>query len=129
MWLYENVAAVKQAVDKGEAFFGTIDTWLLYKLTNGKSYYTDHTNASRTLFFNIETLNWDAELLQSFNLKKLNLPQCVPSSYSFGETDLLGLLKEPIAITGMIGDSMPLRLDKPVLSLVLPKQRWVQVAR
>ena len=105
MWLHENVPAVKQAIDKGEAYFGTIDSWLLYKFTNGKSYYTDHTNASRTLFFNIATLDWDAELLQSFNLGKLNLPQCVPSSYLFGETDLLGLLKAPIPITGMIGDS------------------------
>ncbi len=105
MWLHENVPAVKQAIDKGEAYFGTIDSWLLYKFTNGKSYYTDHTNASRTLFFNIATLDWDAELLQSFNLGKLNLPQCVPSSYLFGETDLSGLLKAPIPITGMIGDS------------------------
>lgn len=105
MWLYENVPAVKQAIDKGEAYFGTIDSWLLYKFTNGKSYYTDHTNASRTLFFNIDTLDWDAELLRSFNLHKLNLPTCAPSSYLFGETDLLGVLKEPIPITGMIGDS------------------------
>lgn len=105
VWLYENVAAVKAAIDKGEAYFGTIDSWLLYKFTNGKSYYTDYTNASRTLFFNISTLDWDAGLLQSFNLKSLNLPKCVPSSYMFGETNLLGLLKEPIPVTGMIGDS------------------------
>lgn len=105
VWLYENVAAVKDAIDKGEAYFGTIDSWLLYKFTNGKSYYTDYTNASRTLFFNIATLDWDAELLQSFNLQQLNLPKCVPSSYLFGETNLLGLLKEPIPVTGMIGDS------------------------
>lgn len=105
VWLYENVAAVRQAIDKGEAYFGTIDSWLLYKFTNGQSYYTDHTNASRTLFFNITTLNWDAELLQSFKLSSLNLPRCVPSSYHFGETDLLGLLEAPIPVTGMIGDS------------------------
>lgn len=105
MWLYENVAAVKSAIDKGEAYFGTIDSWLLYKFTNGKSYYTDYTNASRTLFFNITTLNWDAGLLQSFNLQSLNLPKCVPSSFMFGETNLLGLLNEPIPVTGMIGDS------------------------
>jgi glycerol kinase len=105
LWLYENVVPVRQAIDKGEAFFGTIDTWLLYKFTNGNSYYTDHTNASRTLFFNIATLNWDSELLAAFNLQSLNLPQCVPSSYMFGETDLLGILETPIPITGMIGDS------------------------
>jgi glycerol kinase len=105
VWLYENVTAVKTAIDNGEAYFGTIDSWLLYKFTNGKSYYTDYTNASRTLFFNIASLDWDAELLQSFNLRSLNLPKCVPSSYMFGETDLLGLLQEPIPVTGMIGDS------------------------
>lgn len=105
IWLYENVAEVRQAIDKGDAFFGTIDSWLLYKFTNGQSYYTDHTNASRTLFFNIHSLNWDRELLQAFNLTSLNLPKCVPSSYMFGETDLLGLLSRPIPITGMIGDS------------------------
>jgi glycerol kinase len=105
VWLYENVATVRTAIDKGEAYFGTIDSWLLYKFTNGKSYYTDYTNASRTLFFNIATLDWDAELLQSFNLASLNLPKCVPSSYMFGETDLLGILQQPIPVTGMIGDS------------------------
>ena len=105
VWLYENVPAVKAAIDKGEAYFGTIDSWLLYKFTNGKSYFTDYTNASRTLFFNITTLDWDVELLKAFNLKTLNLPKCVPSSYMFGETNLLGLLKEPIPVTGMIGDS------------------------
>lgn len=105
MWLYENVAEVKQAIDKGEAFFGTIDTWLLYKFTNGQSYYTDHTNASRTLFFNIASLNWDEALMEAFQLQSLNLPRCVPSSFYFGETDLLGVLEQPIPITGMIGDS------------------------
>ena len=105
VWLYENVAEVKQAIDKGEAYFGTIDTWLLYKFTNGQSYYTDHTNASRTLFFNIATLDWDADLLKAFNLQTLNLPRCVPASFMFGETTLLGVLENAIPITGMIGDS------------------------
>ena len=105
VWLYENVAEVKQAIDTGEAYFGTIDTWLLYKFTNGQSYYTDHTNASRTLFFNIASLNWDADLLKAFNLQTLNLPRCVPASFMFGETNLLGVLENSIPITGMIGDS------------------------
>lgn len=105
VWLYENVTEVRAAIDKGEAYFGTIDTWLLYKFTNGQSYYTDYTNASRTLFFNIATLNWDKELLQAFNLSTLNLPRCVPSSCMFGETNLLGVLENSIPVTGMIGDS------------------------
>jgi glycerol kinase len=105
MWLYENVPAVQTAINNGKAYFGTIDSWLLYTFTKGKSYYTDHTNASRTLFFNLQTLNWDAALLAEFNLSKLNLPTCAPSSFHFGETDLLGLLPKALPITGMIGDS------------------------
>lgn len=105
MWLYEQVPAVKKAIDSGKAYFGTIDSWLLYKLTNGKSYFTDYTNASRTLFFNLHTLDWDKELLTAFSFSRLQLPQCKPSSFAFGETDLMGLLQQPIAITGMIGDS------------------------
>lgn len=105
MWLYENVAAVRNAIDIGSAFFGTIDTWLLYRLTKGRSYCTDYTNASRTLFFNLVTLSWDKELLKKFGLSKLNLPECKPSSSSFGQTNFNGLLKADIDITAMIGDS------------------------
>ena len=105
IWLYENVEDVRSAIDKGEAYFGTIDTWLLYKLTNGKRYSTDHTNASRTLFFNLSTFSWDIQLLSAFGLSKLNLPECKPSSHHFGETSLNGILNSPIGISAMIGDS------------------------
>ncbi|HWB27266.1 MAG TPA: glycerol kinase GlpK [Chitinophagaceae bacterium] len=105
MWLYENVSYVKAAVDAGEAYFGTVDTWLLYKLSGGKYYYTDYTNASRTMFFNLAKLSWDEELLALFNLQNLNLPACMPSSHYFGETNFNGLLKTPVGISAMIGDS------------------------
>jgi len=105
VWLYENNDKIKDAVDQGDAYFGTIDTWLLYKLTEGKNYFTDYTNASRTLFFNLSTLAWDNELLSIFNLPKLNLPECKPSSYFFGKTTFNGLLKHNVSITAMIGDS------------------------
>lgn len=105
IWLYENSSEIKTTIDNGDAYFGTVDTWLLYKLTNGKSYSTDYTNASRTLFFNLSTLSWDKELLNAFGLAKINLPQCKPSSAYFGETDFSGLLSQPIAISAMIGDS------------------------
>lgn len=105
IWLYENIDPVKKAIDAGNAYFGTIDTWLLYKLTNGKNYSTDHTNASRTLFFNLSTLSWDKELLKVLGLSKLNLPDCKPSSHFFGETNFNGLLHNPISISAMIGDS------------------------
>ena len=105
VWLYENNAVVRTAIDAGDAFFGTVDTWLLYRLTNGDSYYTDHTNASRTLFFNLDGLCWDPELLDIFGLSRLRLPEPRPSSDAFGHTDFNGLLPAPIPITGMIGDS------------------------
>ena len=105
IWLYENIPLVKRAVDAGKAFFGTVDTWLLYKLTLGKSYLTDYTNASRTLFFNLSDLTWDKELLIELGFSKLNLPETKPSSFLFGETDFDGLLNKQLPITGMIGDS------------------------
>lgn len=105
VWLYENNAAVRGAIDAGEAFFGTVDTWLLYRLTGGASYYTDYTNASRTLFFNLKDLHWDRELLELFGLSSLRLPEPKPSSHAFGHTDFNGLLPASIPITGLIGDS------------------------
>lgn len=105
IWLYENDPRIRNAIDSGEAYFGTIDTWLLYKLTKGKSYCTDYTNASRTLFFNINTLQWDQYLLDKFNLQKLNLPQPRPSSYAYGQSDFEGLFQDKINISAMIGDS------------------------
>src|SRR5262249_14969620 len=71
IWLYENIKSIQSAIDSGNGYFGTVDTWLLYKLTNGKNYSTDYTNASRTLFFNLATLSWDKELLNQFGLSKI----------------------------------------------------------
>lgn len=105
IWLVENDRAIKEAVVSGRTFFGTIDTWLLYKLTNGKSYATDHTNASRTLFFNIHDLKWDTELLEAFGLSNLQLPEVKSSSAHFGSTTINGLLPVQVPITGLIGDS------------------------
>ncbi|WNH09499.1 FGGY family carbohydrate kinase [Thalassobellus suaedae] len=105
MWLYENNETVKDAIGSGNAFFGTVDTWLLYKLTGGKSYKTDYTNASRTLFYNIYDLKWDADLLKIFDLEDLNLPEVTFSSDYFGDSNFEGVFNEPLPITGMIGDS------------------------
>ena len=105
MWLYENNPDVRKAIDEGSAYFGTVDSWLLYKLTNGEQYYADHTNASRTLFFNINDLEWDAYLLKQFNLEGLNLPEVKPSSFPFGTSDFEELFPHPLTISGMIGDS------------------------
>ncbi len=105
IWLYENNKTAQSAIDEGKAFFGTVDTWLLYKLTQGKVYKTDYTNASRTLFFNLETLDWDQEILNEFNLSKLNLPEVGPSSADFGETNFEGLFNQFLPVKSMIGDS------------------------
>jgi len=105
IWLAQSNKAIKQLIANGDAFFGTIDTWLLYKLTNGKKYFTDHTNASRTLFFNLHQLKWDNELIDAFGLSGIHLPAIKPSSTLFGETDCNGLLSNAIPITAMIGDS------------------------
>ncbi|GAB3709012.1 glycerol kinase GlpK [Spirosoma flavus] len=105
IWLAENVASVRQAIQAGEAYFGTVDTWLLYRLTKGTCYFTDYTNASRTLFFNLQTLTWDAELLDVFGLTGLNLPEAKPSSAFFGESNFSGLFDHSLQLTAMIGDS------------------------
>jgi len=105
IWLYQNISEVRSAINEGKAYFGTIDSWLLYKLTAGNSYFTDYTNASRTLFFNLHDLTWDKGLLELFGLSKTNLPGIKPSSHHFGETNFNGLVDNSIPITGMIGDS------------------------
>ena len=105
IWLLENDPAVKNAIRRGKAFFGTIDSWLLFMLTSGKEYCTDYTNACRTLFFNIDTLDWDTFLIKELGLEKLRLPETRPSSGGFGETDFGGLLPYAVPITSMIGDS------------------------
>jgi len=105
IWLFQNNDTIKNAIQNGEAYFGTIDTWLLYKLTKSVSYLTDHTNASRTLLFNIHSLQWDEELIREFGLTGINLPKIKSSSAHFGETMFEGLFTKPLAITAMMGDS------------------------
>lgn len=105
IWLYENDNQVKASIDAGKAYFGTVDTWLLYKLTGGKKFCTDYTNASRTLLFNIIELQWDIDLLGEFRLQNLNLPEVKPSAAHYGESDFDGLFPNPIKISAMIGDS------------------------
>ncbi|MBW3467001.1 FGGY family carbohydrate kinase [Arthrospiribacter ruber] len=104
-WLRENVQDIKKAIEAKKVYFGTIDTWLLFRLTKGESYLTDYTNASRTLLFNLHDLSWDKSILESLGLSDIILPQAVPSSHYFGSSDCNGLFKKEIPITGMIGDS------------------------
>src|SRR5690606_28234086 len=90
--------------ERGELLFGTIDTWLLWKLTGGKVHVTDYSNASRTLMFNIHTLDWDDELLEILDVPRAMLPEVRPSSEIYGHTDedAFGGVRVPIA--GIAGD-------------------------
>lgn len=105
IWLLENNPTVQKAIRGGEAFFGTVDSWLLFELTKGRKHCTDYTNACRTLFFNIDTLKWDAFLIKEFGLEQLRLPETLPSSSHFGETNFDGLIPYSVPISSMIGDS------------------------
>lgn len=105
IWLFENNSTIRQHIRNGNAFFGTIDTWLLYRFTNGAEYATDYTNASRTLFFNLNNLRWDEELIAAYGLSGIKLPLIKPSSALFGETVLEGVFKTPVPVAAVIGDS------------------------
>ncbi|MEC4726762.1 glycerol kinase GlpK [Shewanella sp. D64] len=102
-WILDNVPGVRARAEKGELLFGTIDTWLVWKLTEGKVHVTDPTNASRTLLFNIHTQTWDKKMLEALNIPVSLLPQVKPSCGVYGKTRIAGEGAE-ISIAGMAGD-------------------------
>ena len=102
-WLLENVPGVRERAAKGELLFGTVETWLIWKLTGGRAHVTDYSNASRTMLFNINTLDWDEEILAELNIPRSMLPKPLPSSGLFGTT-APSLLGGEIPITGAAGD-------------------------
>ena len=102
-WLLDNCDSAREKAENGLLAFGNIDSWLLWKLTNGKVHATDYTNASRTLIFNIDELNWDSELLAILDIPFSLLPQVMKSSGIFGKTDT-GLFGKAIPISGLAGD-------------------------
>ena len=104
-WLLEHVAGLKERAEKEELCFGTVDTWLVYRLTGGTSYKTDYSNASRTQLFNIRDLAWDQELCKIFGLKSQWLAEVSDSDSCFGMTDFEGLFDAPIPIHSVMGDS------------------------
>ena len=103
--LLRNVPSVRASHDAGDAHFGTVDTWLVHRLTGGRVYATDQTNASRTLLFNIHTLDWDEELAGILGAPSLRLPGVYPSAHRFSESTFEGIFDTPVPITAMIGDS------------------------
>ncbi len=104
-WFLENVPKLQKKAQKGQVCFGTMDTWLVYKLTQGNSYKTDYSNASRTQLFNLFTLQWDSEICQLFGVHPEQLPAICDSDSDFGETTLEGYLDAPIPIHAVLGDS------------------------
>jgi glycerol kinase len=104
VWLLEHVEGLRTRAQKGEICFGTIDTFLLFKLTGGAAFATEYTNASRTMIYNIHTREWDDELLQTFDIPNALLPKVRPSSGEFGTTINLDVLPAGIPIGGIAGD-------------------------
>ena len=100
-WILDNVPGVRERAEKGELAFGTVDCWLVWKLTNGKVHVTDYSNASRTMLFNIKTLEWDERMLKELDIPRSLLPEVKPSSCIYGYTELFG---GKIPIAGMAGD-------------------------
>lgn len=102
-WILSNVAGVRKKAEEGRLLFGTVDTWLIWKLTGGAVHVTDYTNASRTMLFDIHNRCWDKELLEKFNIPEVMLPKVKPSSCIYGYTDP-SVLAGNVAIAGAAGD-------------------------
>ena len=102
-WILENVPGARKLAEDGDLLFGTVETWLIWKLTGGKVHVSDYSNASRTMLFNINTLQWDTEILEKLNIPASMLPKPVPSSEIYGNTTAQ-FFGAPIPIAGAAGD-------------------------
>lgn len=122
-WLLNEVPGVRARAEKGELAFGTMDSWLVWNLTGGKVHVTDASNASRTLLFNLHSMQWDEELLALFNIPASVLPKVVASSGVMAETDA-ALLGAPIRIAGMAGDQQAATFGQACLSPGMAKNTY-----
>jgi len=104
-WLLDHIEGARQQAQRGELLMGTIDTWLVWRLTGGQVHATDYTNASRTMLFNIHTMQWDDELLALFDIPRSMMPEVMPCDAIYGETTVEGIFAAPIQIAGVLGDS------------------------
>lgn len=103
-WILDHVDGAREKAEKGQLLFGTIDSWLVYKLSGGKAHVTDYSNASRTLLYNIFELQWDEELLALFNIPKSMLPKVMPSSCVYAHTAKYHFYNHEVPIAGIAGD-------------------------
>jgi glycerol kinase len=122
-WILDNVSDARRQAELGELLFGTIETWLLWRLTDGRSHFTDVTNASRTMLFNIHTQQWDDELLQLFNIPKLILPEIVDNYGDFGVLDK-NLLGAAIPVCAMAGDQQAAAFGQACFHLGMIKSTY-----
>ena len=102
-WILENVPGARDLAEAGDLLFGTVETWLIWKLTGGRVHVTDYSNASRTMLFNIHTLQWDDEILRKLEIPGSMLPKAVPSSAVYGETEA-EFFGAPVILSGAAGD-------------------------
>ena len=102
-WILDHVEGARERAERGELLFGTVETWLIWKLTRGRVHVTDYSNASRTMLFNINTLEWDEEILRELDIPRCMLPKAMPSSCVYGETDPQ-FFGGPIPLGGAAGD-------------------------
>ena len=110
-WILNNVTGAREKAERGELLFGTVETWLIWNLTGGKVHVTDYSNASRTMLFNIHTLQWDPQILDILNIPLSMLPKPVPSSLVYGETDPI-FFGAPVSISGAAGDQQAVLLGQ-----------------
>ena len=103
-WILDNVEGAREKAEAGDLLFGTIDTWIIWKLTNGEKHVTDYSNASRTLMYNIYDLQWDDELLEMLTVPKSMLPEVRPSSEVYGHTTSKHFFGHEVPIAGIAGD-------------------------
>lgn len=103
-WLLDNTPGLRERAERGEILFGTVDSWLLWNLTNGKVHATDQTNASRTLLYDIHALRWDPEMLDLLAVPEAMLPQVHPSAHAYGHTEPDAFLGASVPIAGIAGD-------------------------
>jgi len=103
-WILDHVEGARERAEKGELLFGTVDTWLVWKLTQGRSHVTDYTNASRTMLFNIHTKQWDDKMLELLDIPKAMLPKVCNSSEVYGQTNIGGKGGVRIPVAGIAGD-------------------------
>lgn len=122
-WILDNVEGAREKAEKGDLLFGNIDTWLIWNLTGGKVHVTDYSNASRTMLFNIHTLDWDEDILKELNIPKNMLPKVMPSScvYGYTTTEIFG---GEVPIAGVAGDQQAALLGQACYSAGMAKNTY-----